>query len=796
MSQPGLTGNEPPPSTTIVKPGPDEDTGARIGVLFVHGMGEQQRGGTLQQFAEPVIQWLRRWESHDFDPTRSRVLEPDPAVRDMNVVPLTRDFQAVTIPTSAPLGYTVIRGEPADPSCYEPPTTEITLTRPAADDGKTTRATWVMSEAFWADSFFPPKFSDVARWGLGVGPRFIVRHFELSTSGLAGWPQFLRYGVALAGVLLFELVIVLLLLLGALPFARNYVRTLILRLIGSFGDPMVLVASPLTSGAIMTALANALTWLRDTRRCQRIAIVAHSLGTVASYNLLARDSERVGLFVTFGSALKKAQILQKVQQNDRRLSLGVILAGSAFAAFASAALIALAYWSELPSNLKRGGAWSSILAWLWPYLMIVGGSMLCIARIALWRRLGPRWVAPAGCLVAALGAAALLAYRPTAADPAPWDELGSGPLREVLTDPDLLRVAPFVVATMLMGWREVRAARRFRNANAAKVRAIETEQHPLYLSGPLIQALLIAGTVLACVTRVWTPPELLAPLAVTGLVLCYSAIRVPFGDGYVASDGEHEDEWPFPFALDKSGNALRWRDFWATSDPVPDGGFGDGNVEHSPREVLVESTRTTNQRSLATDHTTYEENLEQFVSPLVGELMQLSGWTDMFANAGERRVAADASHRRDGRVAALSRSILLLDLSAGAAIAYLTLRDIALLTQIGNKALAPVMAILRLVLDDDWVTRINELFPGAAFGALLIGLVAVLWHRLVVFQAWRQWDKADQSATFQRCASDGLPRWVHRRRGAFQVVAYVVPVIVAGAVIALSAGDVSWWPTS
>src|SRR5690606_5915215 len=163
-------------------------------------------------------------------------------------------------------------------------------------------------------------------------------------------------------------------------------------------------------------------------------------------------------------------------------------------------------------------------------------------RLALWRRLGPRWAAPVGCIVAAAGAIALLAYRPTATDRPPWGDIEAGKLGDLVADPDILRVTPFVAASLLVGWREARDARRFRTAPEVKYREIEADPHPWYMSSLLLQALLILGTTLACITRVWTPPELVVPLLVTGLALCYSAVRVPFGNGYVASDGELEDE--------------------------------------------------------------------------------------------------------------------------------------------------------------------------------------------------------------------------------------------------------------
>jgi hypothetical protein len=807
---------ETAPALTIVKPAPvppeepplpqpvAAEVPARIGVLFVHGMGDQKRGSTLQKFGDPIIQWIRRWESRDFDPERLAVLEPEPVANEMGGTARTSGDDVSINPTSSPLGYTVIRGETADPSCYEPPTTEFTMAKESADTGQQMQVTWVLAEAWWADTFFPPKFSDVAKWGLGVGPRFVVRHFELSTSGLPAWPQALRYAVALMLVLLFEMVMMLLLVLATLPFARNYVRSMILKLIGSFGDPMVLVASPLTSASISTAVSNAIRWLRDTKQCQHIAVVAHSLGTVVSYNVLSSDSERISLFVTFGAAIKKAQILQKVQQNDIRLSLGIVLAAGAFTSFVFVALVSVLYWSEIPEDLKSTSDWRHYAGWLWLYLLMISGLMLCVARLALWRRKGPRYMAPFGCAIAAVAGILLLASRPTATNPVSISDLGFGMVWDVFASDDFLRVIPLVLGGILVTIREWRDADRYREALPESYRQIEAESHPPQLGSPLIQFLLLAGVYLVCIDR-WTPPQMIAPLLVTGLVLCYSAIRVPFGNGYIAGDGEREDIVPFPFANDSGGTTLKWRDFWATADPVPDGGFSPGNVGQSPRTIDLVSIPTTNQKSIATDHTTYEENLEQFVGPLVSELMELSGWHGPFAEPENSQVAELSRTRRTDRVSALPRSTTILVASALAIIGYLYFNDLPTLSELGNKALAPLMGVLKLVLDDGWVEKINHFLSGALFGALLIGLLAVLWYRVVVFQAWRQWDKADQNAMFRRYPSTmerhsapvgKLPGTVDIRRWAFALVGYVVPVALAITAVLFGQFDISWWPHS
>jgi hypothetical protein len=81
------------------------------------------------------------------------------------------------------------------------------------------------------------------------------------------------------------------------------------------------------------------------------------------------------------------------------------------------------------------------------------------------------------------------------------------------------------------------------------------------------------------------------------------------------------------------------------------------------------------------------------------------------------------------------------------------------------------------------------------FGALLILFVAVMWYRVAVFQAWRQWDKADQGAMFRRYAVS-IDTAVRYRKWIFAMVGFVAPLTAVAVVVYLSVNDISWWPES
>jgi hypothetical protein len=46
-------------ATLAAQPELDPRVVGKLGVLFVHGIGEQKEGETLSAFAEPILWWLR-----------------------------------------------------------------------------------------------------------------------------------------------------------------------------------------------------------------------------------------------------------------------------------------------------------------------------------------------------------------------------------------------------------------------------------------------------------------------------------------------------------------------------------------------------------------------------------------------------------------------------------------------------------------------------------------------------------------------------------------------------------------
>jgi len=132
----------------------------RLGVLFVHGIGEQQRGDTLTEMGDALVSW--------FD--RALETEPHP-IGDVRIwdasLRQTDDDDVGTAHLSVRVTMTGFEAYPSD---------------------------WLLAESWWADAFRPPSFAEFASWGVAVGPWVAVTQF-LSLSARLSIPERLPIGV-------------------------------------------------------------------------------------------------------------------------------------------------------------------------------------------------------------------------------------------------------------------------------------------------------------------------------------------------------------------------------------------------------------------------------------------------------------------------------------------------------------------------------------------------------------------------------------------------------------------------
>lgn len=226
----------------------------RLGLLLVHGMGTQPARDTLVRWGDAIIKLIGRATKPPVRPIVSRASGNRTGDQPAEVVV---EFSG----------------------------------KPAAEK-------WLFTEGWWADSFPPPTYSELVSWSVRALPWSITLHIaqryrhvkSRSDSGgarVAGLTlAILQLLVALALSPVFVTLLTATLILGVLPFPQ--LRTLILStqslLLGTVGDSLAFVESPLRSALVRTRILDGLKRLQSC--CDKTIIIAHSQGAAATLDAL------------------------------------------------------------------------------------------------------------------------------------------------------------------------------------------------------------------------------------------------------------------------------------------------------------------------------------------------------------------------------------------------------------------------------------------------------------------------------------------------------------------------------
>lgn len=280
-------------------------TEADLGILFIHGIGQQAKAETLVNWLDPLGGWIA-----------ASLLGAQPPKFEIPEPPLWHVETAVLSSTESGV----------------PPHAEVRIRDPR--HGTSSRL--LVAEAYWAECFPPPTMDEVTEWLLEYAPNTLLLHYGLNVR--RAWAMLRRDGVLRAGWRLVRAVtmlvagcfVILPLLLAAL-FLLLLVRLLpipvlpeaILKqaqvaLAAVIGDSMVYCASPARLAAIVRETRAAMDWLAP--RCRRMAIVAHSQGAaVLRYAISGEDGSanpppaNLCGVVTLGAGLRKLGILLRIQ---------------------------------------------------------------------------------------------------------------------------------------------------------------------------------------------------------------------------------------------------------------------------------------------------------------------------------------------------------------------------------------------------------------------------------------------------------------------------------------------------
>src|ERR1700761_1937737 len=146
---------------------------AEVGILFVHGIGNQVRGETLVSFGDPI-----------FRAVKDRIEIAAPSKDEVIEGRLTESKRYADRNTRVSLIEASLSPAVSAPSTQtEPAYTRFTI---ASNEEGSKSVEWVMAECHWATAFPPPPPRDVTRWIMEVLPWLCVSFFTRRIKNVVG----------------------------------------------------------------------------------------------------------------------------------------------------------------------------------------------------------------------------------------------------------------------------------------------------------------------------------------------------------------------------------------------------------------------------------------------------------------------------------------------------------------------------------------------------------------------------------------------------------------------------------
>ncbi len=249
-----------------------------LGVVLVHGIGEQESGDTLVEVGDAMCDWFER-----------------------------RGIDA------APGTVSLMSDDGASYTASDMASAELTGIR------------WLMVEARWAKTFGAPGSSGVLFWAFKVLPHTLATHLTKNTfSDLSRFGPFVAIVVTLkvlAGLIVAPILVGfvgLALILGLLPFdLTQRLSAVIQRILSSVvGDSFVLLSSPMRRAAILTKVRQAIE--AAAGRCESVVVIAHSQGAAIAHTVLDKWAPgNLDTLITYGSGLDKLTRIERRSKGRR-----------------------------------------------------------------------------------------------------------------------------------------------------------------------------------------------------------------------------------------------------------------------------------------------------------------------------------------------------------------------------------------------------------------------------------------------------------------------------------------------
>jgi hypothetical protein len=175
----------------------------------------------------------------------------------------------------------------------------------------------------------------------------------------------------------------------------------------------------------------------------------------------------------------------------------------------------------------------------------------------------------------------------------------------------------------------------------AKLDALRREHRWPQLARPGFVAIIYSGFAVFTVYEAFWLHTASGWSLIVGLLASSLMVSVALADLIRGARRDETNFWN-----QKLGGHLKWTDFYASRDPVPNG--------PSVEDGTAVSIEVQNRASLISDHTTYWTNVEQIVAPIAYKITESAGLpvNELVTGDGERLAAA--AKRRVARVRALS----------------------------------------------------------------------------------------------------------------------------------------------
>jgi hypothetical protein len=354
----------------------------RLGILFVHGIGTQPPRDTLVRWGDVLLKVI------------GRAMAEEPGR---------------TIPI-------VGRAEAGDRSGGNPAEVAVEFRCNNRDQNEK----WLLTEGWWADSFPAPTYSELVSWSFRAAPWSIALHIAQrfwqsnpqASKGAWRWAAAKAIGKLLFAMALTPVFLILLaspLVLGLLPIPqlRSLILTTQTMLVGTVGDSLAFVESPLRAALIRGRILEGLERLKG--RCERTVIVAHSQGAAATLDALGGilEHDETGessaprpegpvpdALVTFGSGVNQLVSLKVLSAGRLERNTGPNTASVAvIATLGMIGLLVLIFVSIRSGSINirqlvRAVIFLSVYGGL--SALVLWGAYQMLDKFTAWGVLGPR----------------------------------------------------------------------------------------------------------------------------------------------------------------------------------------------------------------------------------------------------------------------------------------------------------------------------------------------------------------------------------------------------------------------